>query len=174
MKEFLYKLPYYISFALSGVAGVSVLNVMKPEYGSPWHVIAGIATFFMSLFLINSVLLNGIIFRKQVKQNTPIFEFDETSGTIGFPNETKRDILWSKVRKIEIVTTDKGPWEEDVWWLFFLDGVEEPVDIPQGAKGNEKIFDVLENYFENVNMKEIQKAMGSTSNAKFDVWQRNS
>ena len=174
MKEFIYKLPYYISFGLSVVAAIVVLNAIKLEYGSPWHIIAGLATFLLSLFFINTVLLNGIIFKGQVEQNTPVFEFDENSGTIGFPDEEKRNIPWNKVCKIEIVTTDQGPWEEDVWWLFFLEGIEEPIDIPQGAKGNEKIFDALENHFENVNMKEIQKAMGSTSNAKFDVWQNNS
>ncbi len=146
IKEFIYKLSYYISFVLSGIAAIVVLNAMKLEYGSPWHVTAGLVTFFLSLFLMNTVLLNGMIFKRQVEKNTPVFEFDELSRTIGFPEEEKRNIPWNKVRKIEIVTTDQGPWEEDVWWLFFLEDSEEPIDIPQGAKGNEKIFNALENH----------------------------
>ncbi len=58
--------------------------------------------------------------------------------------------------KIEILTTDRGPWEEDVWWLFHLAGVDEPIVVPQGAKNHNDIFKVLENKFENVNINQYE------------------
>lgn len=45
--------------------------------------------------------------------------------------------------------------------------IKEPLDIPQGAKGNEGIFNVLKRNFAGHDMEAIIKTLGSTSEARF-------
>lgn len=174
MRELLYKLPFYLSLAVSAViayfAGVYIDKLFDASIG----IVVIPVVFLISHFLINGAILNGIVFRKAIERNTPLFEFDELHGSIRLPGESPRLIPWSDVSKIEIVTTDQGPWEEDVWWLFYLNEQEIPIDMPQGTQNHERIFDVLESFFTDVRMDRISKAMGSTSNAKFEVWSKNS
>ena len=174
MKDLFYKLMFVSTVFVSAVVGWYVAWQLESITGRPWNFILGFIGFIASHFFINGVVISNFLFRKKIELNTPVFQYDESRGTIGFIDEEPAEIVWSDVTKIEITTNDRGPWDEDFWWLFFVLGREEPIAIPQGAKGNEKIFDVLEQFFDNVNMKEIQRALGSTSNAVFSVWLKSS
>ncbi|WP_445357326.1 hypothetical protein ACJJIC_15090 [Microbulbifer sp. ANSA002] len=174
MRGFLYKIPFYISLILSACIAIFCGISIDKMYDASYGIFVMPIVFIVSHFLINGVVLNGLVFRKVIERNTLVFEYDESQGRISCPGEAPRVIPWEEVTKIEIVTTDRGPWEEDVWWLFYLNESESPIDMAQGTKNHEKIFEVLEGYFTDVNMNEISRAMGSTVNAKFNVWAKSS
>jgi hypothetical protein len=111
-----------------------------------------------------------MIGRKRIVENTLILEVNEEEGHIFFPSEDGHKIPWRNVEKIEIFTSDDGPWSEDLWWLFYLKDREDPIDVPNGSKGITKIFDVLKSQFDNANMEEIANAIGSTNVAVFEIW----
>jgi hypothetical protein len=72
--------------------------------------------------------------------------------------------------KLEIVTNDRGPAEDDVFWvLSHRNG--EPIAIPASAKGSELLFDAFA-ALKGVDFEAAVRAMGSTENARFLIWEK--
>lgn len=133
-----------------------------------WRTVIGIIVFCLCYCAINFTM--HLLMRNRITEATPIFEFNQHEGHIFYPGEVGHKIPWKDVEKIEIYTSDDGPWSEDLWWLFFIKGKKEPVDIPNGSKGISKIFDVMETHFNDADMDAITQAVGSTTNNFFHVW----
>ncbi len=71
---------------------------------------------------------------------------------------------------VSIVTTDRGPAEDDAFWLLDHDDGPE-VMIPNAAKGAEGLLDAFSALPGFAYVKVIE-AMGSTRNASFTIWRR--
>lgn len=83
--------------------------------------------------------------------------------------EELSEVSWDELVRIQIVTTDQGPFVDDVFWLFFAgDGRVCMVPSSEISGG---IFARLER-FEDVDYEAAIRAMGSTDNASFLVWSR--
>ena len=72
--------------------------------------------------------------------------------------------------KLEIVTNNRGPAEDDVFWVLTHRG-GDPVAIPASAKGSDLLFDAFA-ALKGVDFEEAVRAMGSTDNARFLIWER--
>lgn len=169
MKHLLPKLVSTVNVAISYVGAHYLYDLIEAKgLKGAWLTTSGIAAFCLIYCGVNLTLY--MLGRKRIVENTPILEINEEEGHIFFPGEQGHKIPWNKVEKIQIFTSDDGPWSEDLWWLFYLKDREDPVDVPNGSKGITKIFDVLKKQFENANMGEIAKAMGSTNVAVFEIW----
>jgi hypothetical protein len=166
----IYKVLLAASFAASLYIGFYVGDLAQDSFGFPWNYVALLLTFLACYAFFVCIVLNQVIFRKIIEQNTPIFNHDDVNGSIGYKGEEAQLIPWQQVVKIEILTTDKGPWEEDVWWLFYLANVDDPIAIPQGANNHNELFNVLEKHFTDVNMDTLFAGMVSVDNALFNVW----
>ena len=156
---------------MAAFVGIMVKEKLQGSFGAPLGSLVTIASVVITFILVNGVLFNGIIFKKVVDKNRPVLSCSEIEGSITYPGEPTKTFKWSDVEKIEIITTSDGPWNEDFWWLFYLEGNEVPIDIAQGVKGNEEIFNVLEKHFVGHDGKSVISALGSTSNARFLVWE---
>jgi hypothetical protein len=174
IKHILLKLSFLVSLGLSAYGAIVVADALNSTLGAPWNWVAAILVFIAIHVALYVWFVQKIVFASYIEDQTPEFECDSESGSIEYPGEGKIIIPWKSVKQIQILTTDEGPWNEDVWWLFHLVGADEPVAIPQGAQGNEKVFDILESHFSGSDMEAVIKAMGSTSNAKFDIWGNDS
>ncbi len=75
--------------------------------------------------------------------------------------------LFKDLKKATIITTDQGPFEEDVFWLLLF---KIPIMIPQAA-GTDKLLEKLQKLpgFDNEN---VIKAMTCTENDSFLVWEK--
>ena len=84
--------------------------------------------------------------------------------------ETKQLPL-SALSGIAIETNDRGPWDADVWWLFF--SAEDRLELvyPQGATGEDLVIDRITE-LPGFDHAEMIAAMTSTENATFAVWRR--
>ena len=72
--------------------------------------------------------------------------------------------------KLEIVTTDKGPVQDDVFWvLTHLAG--DPLLIPASAQGSDQLFDAFA-ALKGIDFETAVHAMSSTENARFLIWER--
>ncbi|MDR6266465.1 hypothetical protein [Roseobacter sp. N2S] len=72
--------------------------------------------------------------------------------------------------RLEIVTTDKGPLQDDVFWvLTHLGGA--PLSIPASAQGSDLLFDAFAP-LKGIDFETAVRAMGSTQNARFLIWER--
>ena len=78
-------------------------------------------------------------------------------------------IQWDRLVKVEIMTTDDGPFSEDVFWV--LREPDRGCVIPSGIPEAEVLTEKLQALpgFDNQAM---ISAMGSTENARFVVWQK--
>jgi hypothetical protein len=78
-------------------------------------------------------------------------------------------VRWADLQGIVIMTTNEGPFAEDVFWLFSAsDG--SGCAVP-GEAVDEKLFEQLSRLV-GVDYKAIIDAMGSVTNASFKVWER--
>jgi hypothetical protein len=81
------------------------------------------------------------------------------------------EISWEQLAEVHIVTTDEGPWADDVFWLLSNEGHSHGVVISNSAEGLPALLESLQALpkFDNA---EFAKAMGSTSKNQFLVWRR--
>ncbi len=71
---------------------------------------------------------------------------------------------------VEILTTAKGPLEEDLYWVL-ADGDGQQLIIPGGAEGSGALLNALA-ALSNFDHMAVMRAMGSTEEAYFSIWQR--
>jgi hypothetical protein len=83
----------------------------------------------------------------------------------------KKTIKWRDLIEVSIITTDQGPFIDDVY--FHLRGPTENQElrIPQGAVGTDRLVERLQALpkFQN---EEMIKAMTSTANNHFICWKK--
>jgi hypothetical protein len=107
-------------------------------------------------------LLSG---RRQVERSSVVV--DERGVTCRRPGGTVEAVAWADLRAVEILTTDEGPWSEDVFWV--LHGRGGGCVVPQEAEGSNALLERLQQLpgFDNA---AVIRAMGSTENARFPCW----
>ncbi|HEX6239865.1 MAG TPA: hypothetical protein VFZ61_03180 [Polyangiales bacterium] len=76
-------------------------------------------------------------------------------------------IAWDQLVRIEIVTTDQGPFQEDVFW-FFVNADGSACSIPGGEVDDGVMGRV--SALPGVHFDAIIQAMGSCEDARFLVW----
>jgi hypothetical protein len=97
--------------------------------------------------------------------------FDDRTITARYPNGETRAIRWDELTLVGIKTTDEGPFVADVFWgLHGPDGKPQVV-YPQGATGEEGLLAEMQHRLADFDDKQLIKAMGSTRNAFFVIWQ---
>jgi hypothetical protein len=84
-----------------------------------------------------------------------------------YEKKEKDVYLFKDLKKATIITTDRGPFEEDVFWLLLFKII---IMIPQGA-GTDKLLERLQKFpgFDNDN---VIKAMTCSENDSFLVWEK--
>lgn len=100
---------------------------------------------------------------------------EDGAGFINFehpehPDGTTESIDWDEIHRVEVVTTDEGPFLPDSFWVLTGDQVQ--CIIAQGAKGEKVLLERLQTLPEFDNDALIS-AMGSTSNERFLCWDRD-
>ena len=80
------------------------------------------------------------------------------------------DIDPKTINKIKIITNDKGPFDEDVFWKFEYD--EGECYFPSNAD-NDGIFLEFIQKLSGFNNEEFIKSMSSAEKAVFVIWDRN-
>lgn len=113
------------------------------------------------------------IFKKLFKKKQPedYFEITITNDNVqvDHPEREREQITWADIAEISVITTDEGPFVPDVWLILM--GKDCSCSIPQGAPKFDEIYDIVSKY-DGFDFEEFIKAMGSSDNAKFNVWKR--
>jgi len=78
-------------------------------------------------------------------------------------------VPWNDVVRVLIRTTDKGPFDDDVF--FVVETTRESLVIPQPARGGDELLRALQQLpgFDNA---AVIDAMGCTENREFLCWKR--
>lgn len=101
-----------------------------------------------------------------------MFWYDHSKGYF----ETVDDFeewYWSDVEKIQVFTTDEGPFNEDLYWVISFVNCNHCLYIPQLSKGSDKMITAISEVLSEPNWDMAIKAMGSCENDKFLIWSKN-
>ncbi|HEY7157540.1 MAG TPA: hypothetical protein VH575_26530 [Gemmataceae bacterium] len=81
----------------------------------------------------------------------------------------RRSVAWGQIQRVLMQTTDKGPFDDDVF--FVLETATGMLVVPQQAKGSYELLCYLQQLpdFDN---KVVIEAMACTENREFLCWQR--
>ena len=134
----------------------------------PFYVFLAIAgAVGLVLFLANRGLMRLITKRQQRTLDSVSVDDVGVSRALGVKIERA---AWSRLVKVEVITTDTGPLQEDVWWLFHQDdgkGAALPNSAPQTRLAMERLAQMP-----GYKPEEVIKAMSCATNGKFLVWER--
>lgn len=97
-------------------------------------------------------------------------EFDEESVRFYHPEGENQEIRWEDLDEVGIVTTDEGPFVEDVFFML-LSKDRKGCAIPQAAEGNEGLLSRLQ-MLPGFDSGAFIEAMGCTSNQNFRLWKK--
>ena len=98
-----------------------------------------------------------------------VVRMSESEVSCTHPDGTTESVAWDALQRIEIVTTDTGPFLMDVFWV--LDGGDRGCVVPQGATGDRELLGRLQELpgFRN---DAVISAMACTNNQRFLVWEK--
>lgn len=99
-----------------------------------------------------------------------VVDFDGIEIRSSHPKRSYGSIQVDGIVEVGILTTDEGPSAPDVW-IMLLDSKGLACTFPSDAEGHKPVIDLLLK-FEGFDYRTFIEAMGSTSNAKFVVWQK--
>jgi hypothetical protein len=99
--------------------------------------------------------------------------FDDVRVTRTRTDGVKETIRWDELGEVGIVTTDEGPFAEDVYLILLSMDNRYGCSVPQGIKGADALLSRLQALpgFDN---KAVIAAMKSRSNDKFTCWKKSS
>ena len=97
-------------------------------------------------------------------------EIDSELVRFHHPDGETQQIQWDDLEEVGIVTTDEGPFVEDVFFML-LSNDQKGCAIPQGAEGNEALLSRLQ-LLPNFDNDALIDAMGCTSNRNFRLWKK--
>ena len=80
------------------------------------------------------------------------------------------EVAWRDLVEIQIVTTDQGPFVDDVFFLL-VGGDGKGCCVPQGAPGSDPLLERLQALPDFDNDQVIQ-AMGCSENRRFVCWKK--
>lgn len=97
--------------------------------------------------------------------------FDEQRIERHMPNGTIESISWEEIDEVGILTTDEGPFVDDVFWLMTNSTRTKGCAPSNAAEGFSSLLERLQT-LPGFNNEAVIRAMGSTDGAYFLVWRR--
>lgn len=89
------------------------------------------------------------------------------------PSGQKEEMNWDDIKMLKIRTTDEGPMLPDVFWEFYKDIKKPQLVFPGGATGESEILNAVQSKLPGFDNGALIKAMSSTDNNEFILWQKN-
>ena len=128
--------------------------------------------FFLSVVILGvGILIEGIRRARLPRDGggAGVVEVDERQITY-FGPEGGGGVSVDALRRIEIRTTDAGPFDSDFFWVFFAED-RAPLIVPGNAEGAAQIFDALA-VLKGVDFEKVIAAAGSSRSATYILWSK--
>jgi len=111
------------------------------------------------------------LFRRTKSKSPDRVTFTDEAVTRVRPDGGGETIRWDDLHEVDILTTDEGPWREDVFFLLLASDGKSGCAVPQSSEGSKLLFERLQQ-LPNFDNEAVIRAMGSTANARFVCWKR--
>ena len=110
--------------------------------------------------------------KKEVWETTPGGPYtlivSEDGIACEHPKREREFIRWDDIIEIRLITTDKGPLNPDMWYLFI--GKTGGCSVPSEAKGFNQLWDEFKTRFHGLDYQAIIEA--GTDNAQKTIWKK--
>lgn len=157
----------------------SKLGTLLPRRSTAWFWVAAAAV--LALFAawkaswILASMLGGValLIALEPRLRKPEHEtvqVDEV-GVLRIDGDVKEQVSWQEVTEIKIITTDQGPYREDVFFVLVGHG-DRACLVPQDAAVRTQLLEEMQKRFPGLNNEMVIKAMGSTSDNTFVIWKK--
>jgi hypothetical protein len=130
-----------------------------------WFVLA-----FVLVVAAALVWLRGYLRSRPPKASWRV-ETDDTGIMAILPSGARATLRWVDLTRVTIRTTDEGPHATDVFWEFHTRDRSPAFAVPGGATGESDLLHALGTRLPGFRHEEVVRAMGSTSNDLFLVWE---
>lgn len=129
----------------------------------PWY-----ATAFFALCLVAG-LLSALGIRPRDPTPADRLVIDDTGITRTAPG-LREHVAWADIARVRILTNDRGPWLEDVFFVIdSSDGSGCVVTHDLAVRSG--LLDALYARLEGLNSAAVIEAMGSVENREFTIWE---
>lgn len=98
--------------------------------------------------------------------------FDADAIRVVSPTGETSTATWNDLIRIDIRTTDDGPWAPDVFWGLHTSTSDTPIVYPGGSTGDNELLQEFSLRLADFRSDQVMSAMGSTTNNHFLVWER--
>ena len=97
--------------------------------------------------------------------------FTEVGVVVSGPGFDPEAVNWDDLRRLSILTTDRGPWRPDLWWILGrADGTFAL--FPNGAIGERKFERIIRERLKGFDEEAYTRAMRCIEDSKFVLWER--
>jgi hypothetical protein len=131
----------------------------------PWY-----ATAFFALCLVAGLLsMLGVMGRDTAPSDH--LAIDDVGITRTAPG-LREQVAWADIARVRILTNDRGPWHEDVF--FVVDSKHgDGCVVTQELAVRAGLLDALQSRLPGLNNSAVIEAMGSAENRVFTIWEAN-
>lgn len=150
--------------SVSIIIGIIIFGSLIKYMGAVLSALIGITISILLYLFLKKFTSYQFNYRK------PIFSYTSEQGIY---NNGESEFLfnWCDVVNVEIITTDKGPFVDDLWWVFFLSD-DSYIPISGNAEGCNDLIDCIVNQLGEPDWHQIIESSGSCENASFQIWNR--
>jgi hypothetical protein len=146
------------------VSGLFVLTGVALRDEVPWY-----ATAFFAVCLVFGVLSIFGIPRERRAQSLQQLTIDDT-GITRTARKLREHVAWQDIKRVQIMTNDRGPWLEDVF--FILDSKKGGgCVVPHDLAVSGRLLEALQERLEGLNNGAVIEAMTSIENRTFTIWE---
>lgn len=94
---------------------------------------------------------------------------DDAGVSCQHPDGVVQRVAWDELTEVVVVTTDQGPFQDDVYWILHSPGGD--CVVPSEAEGADELVGRLQK-LSGFDHQKLIAAMSSITNQRFVCWQR--
>jgi hypothetical protein len=95
---------------------------------------------------------------------------DDKTITIGDEEGCVTKLAWTELANVAVVTTELGPFEDDLYWVLTDRAGRQLPPIPMGARGEDALLAAMQGRLAGFDNMAVVEAMGSVSAGMFQIW----
>lgn len=146
-------------YAAAGIGVVSTISAFRGAYG--WVLPLTMGGIALALLLLPNV----------GPRRREFVQIDEDGVAVEAKGGVEH-VTWEEVQKVRILTTNEGPFVEDVYFLLEAQG-GRGCAVPHEAAVRTKLLEELQSRLPGLQDEKVIEAMGCTDNNSFTIWERS-
>jgi hypothetical protein len=159
---------FCVWFIVGAVVFFSEFRAGQSDKGLVAGFFAAVAAFYGHRFVTS---MRAKATSQANRKSQIILTVTPTRIAIQSPNGEYKAIDWAKLIRVDLVTTHEGPFVDDVFWGLYCDN-GDVLAYPNSATGTKDLLQAMQQRLDGFNNIRLVKAMGSTANAKFTLWEK--